>query len=83
MAKNKETFNEHVLLAALSLVEEDVSCKICKKHFTIVCNEDGLDKWRWPKYQPIQDVLPSLTPDERVLMETAVCSDCMKKIRGE
>lgn len=38
--------------------------------------------WRWQLGEHIQDVVPTMSPEERELLISGVCNDCWNKMFG-
>ena len=68
------------------MTELKVKCDMCNKMHTIEIEEGSLARWEYNESlpdrasDPIQDVLPELSPADRELLLTKTCDKCWHKL---
>lgn len=60
-----------------------VYCIICRKEHTILVNREDWDLYTSPNRPYIQDIFPYLSPEDRELLISGICSKCFIKIFEE
>lgn len=71
---------EHDFCMCPETLNITITCKMCKKTYTIVvttAQKNELDK---PNRKHIQEILPTHTADERELLISQICGKCWDKM---
>lgn len=62
--------------------EMRVSCRLCKKTYTLKVRVEDYITFDSPFRPHIQDIFPYLTPAERELLISGTCDECWNKMFG-
>ena len=60
--------------------EIKVTCRVCKKEYTLKVRFEDYLRFDSPYRPHIQDIFPYLTPAERELLISQTCNECWHKI---
>ena len=63
--------------------EVHVYCTVCREEQTLLVNRDDWEMFNSPNRPYIQDIFPYLTPAERELLISGMCSKCWNKLFGD
>ena len=62
-------------------IEIQIRCVSCGKGYSLYVNsEDWEEYYNSDNRRYIQDIFPYLTPDERELLMSHICSDCWEEV---
>lgn len=62
------------------MVKVECKCPCCGKISHVKLTEN--EWWRWQTGERIQNVVPTMSPEERELLISGVCNTCWNKMFG-